>query len=110
MAVGLVGIRKGRILGRTSKALLAAGVAALSLGVAPAASAAEVAVPDAAGCTTVLVNEAGGWVPLAMPFPVDIEYTPPATVYVSADRGIAFALGVVNNISGDVVAFVDCVV
>lgn len=78
---------------------------------APAASATEAVDPgDAPGCTTVLLGEANGWVPTAMPSHlVDVSYTPPSTVTVSADRGVNWATYIFTNISGDVVAYVMCV-
>ncbi|HEV2755387.1 MAG TPA: hypothetical protein VG318_06385 [Actinomycetota bacterium] len=98
---------------RSTRSALAVGaVAAVMALTAPAASAAEVtAAEDAAGCTTVLLGEAGGWVPTAFPDPLfSVTYTPPGTVTVDADPALGIVTYVVSNVSGDVIAYVECVV
>ncbi|HYP22457.1 MAG TPA: hypothetical protein VEV43_02690 [Actinomycetota bacterium] len=91
---------------------VAAAAAALMALAVPTASAQPVPpVGDTSGCTTVLLDESQTWVPTHMPNNwVEVTYTPPTTVTVSADRGYNYLSGIAFNITGDVVAFVDCVV
>lgn len=86
---------------------IAAAAAALMALAVPSAS----AQTAAADCTTVLLGESQTWVPTHMPNNwVEVSYTPPTTVNVSADRGYNYLSGIAFNITGDVVAWVDCVV
>jgi hypothetical protein len=104
MPVGKWASKEGGSVKRSLKGLVAAGAAVSMMAVtAPGASAGPADVP---GCTSVLLGEAGGWIPWSMPSePVKVEYTPPGTVSVDAD----WPVGVVTNIAGDVVAWVICV-
>lgn len=89
---------------------IAAAAAAFMALAVPAASAQPIP-PVSSGCTTVLLGESQTWVPTHMPNNwVEVSYTPPTTVTVSADTGYNYLTGIAFNITGDVVAFVDCVV
>lgn len=85
------------------KVLAVAGAAAVMAFAAPPAHA-----QDAAGCTTDYANAMKG--PWAIPNPVVVTYTPPATVTVDGSPGINFAGAFANYTINATVTFVNCVV
>ena len=81
-----------------------AGVATVMTLVAPPVYA---QVGDAAGCTTDYVDAMNG--PWGIPNPVNVTYTPPATVNVDASPGINFAGAFASYAVNATLAYVICV-
>ena len=94
------------------KTMITAGLVVLVLAsllaFAPIASASETGAPgDVPGCTTTYLDTMGGPYPVPLP---EVTYTPPATVQVSADEFVNFAVAVGVRAAFATYDYVWCVV